>query len=220
MNPSADMPTTDTPHPRFAQVYPRVAARADLRGAAEHRRRLLHGLAGRVVEVGAGHGGNFAHYPPTVAEVVAVEPEPTLRALAATAARDVAVPVTVLAGLAEDLPFADGAFDAAVVSLVLCSVPDQARALSELRRVLRPGGELRFYEHVIARRQPKRALFRLADRSGLWPALAAGCHLARDTGAAIAAAGFAVERCDRIEFRSAALEPRLSYILGTARRTV
>jgi ubiquinone/menaquinone biosynthesis C-methylase UbiE len=170
-----------------------------------------------VVEVGAGHGGNFAHYPPAVTEVVAVEPEPTLRALAAAEATKAAVPVTVTAGLAEDLPFADGEFDAAVASLVLCSVPDQARALQQLRRVLRAQGELRFYEHVIPQRQPKRALFQLADRSGAWPALAAGCHLSRDTGAAIAAAGFVVERCDRIEFRSAALEPRLSYILGSAR---
>jgi len=123
-----------------------------------------------------------------------------------------------LSGFADELPFEDGEFDAAVASLVLCSVPDQARALSELRRVLRANGELRFYEHVIARRQPKRALFALADRSGAWPALAAGCHLARDTGAAITAAGFVVESCERIEFRSAALEPRLSYILGSARR--
>jgi SAM-dependent methyltransferase len=169
-----------------------------------------------VVEVGAGHGGNFAHYPPAVTEVVAVEPEPTLRALAAAEATKAAVPVTVTAGLAEDLPFADGEFDAAVASLVLCSVPDQARALQQLRRVLRAQGELRFYEHVIPQRQPKRALFQMADRSGAWPALAAGCHLSRDTGAAIAAAGFVIERCDRIEFRSAALEPRLSYILGSA----
>jgi ubiquinone/menaquinone biosynthesis C-methylase UbiE len=183
----------------------------------EHRRRLLRGLSGRVVEVGAGHGANFAHYPSTVSEVVAVEPEPTLRGLAQAAANTAAVPVTVIAGLAEDLPFADGAFDAAVVSLVLCSVPDQARALQQLRRVLHHHGELRFYEHVIPRRQPKRALFQMADRTGAWPALAAGCHLSRDTGAAIAAAGFAIERCERIEFRSAALEPRLSYILGTAR---
>jgi ubiquinone/menaquinone biosynthesis C-methylase UbiE len=218
MSLSAEMGTTETRHPRFARLYPRVAARADLRGAAEHRRRLLHGLVGRVVEVGAGDGRNFTHYPPTVTEVVAIEPETTLRALAAKAARDVAVPVTVIAGLADDLPFADGEFDAAVVSLVLCSVPDQGRALSELRRVLRARGELRFYEHVIARRQPKRTLFRLADRSGVWPALAAGCHLSRDTGAAIAAAGFAIERLDRIEFRSAPLEPRLSYIHGSARR--
>ena len=209
----------DTAHPHFARAYPVAAARADARGAAEHRRRLVAGLAGRVVEVGAGNGNNFAHYPSTVREVVAVEPEPTLRALATEAARRSRVPVTVIAALADDLPFADGDFDAAVVSLVLCSVPDQRRAVDELRRVLRPGGELRFYEHVIARAQPKRAFLRLADRSGLWPALAAGCHVARDTGAAIAAAGFAIERCERIEFRAAAFAPRLTHILGSARRT-
>ena len=196
-------------------MYPRAAEQADRRGAAEHRRRLLEGLAGRVVEVGAGDGRNFAHYPPTVSEVVAVEPEPTLRELAKRAA-DSRVEVTP--GLADALPFADAEFDAAVASLVLCSVPDQARALSELRRVLRPGGELRFYEHVIATRQPKRALFQLADRTGAWPKLAAGCHLARDTVAAIIAAGFEIERCERIEFRGAPVEPRLTYVLGGARR--
>ena len=84
--------------------------------------------------------------------------------------------------------------------------------------MLRPGGELRFYEHVIARRQPKRALSQLADRTGAWPALAGGCHVARDTEAAISAAGFVIERCDRIEFRSAAFAPRLAHILGAARR--
>ena len=128
------------------------------------------------------------------------------------------MPVTVLDGVAEDLPFTDRELDAAVVSLELCSVPDQGAALAEIRRVLRPGGELRFYEHVIPRRQPKRALFRAADATGLWPKLAAGCHLARDTAGAIAAAGFEIERCERIEFRSAAVEPRLSYLLGSARR--
>ena len=87
---------TELRHPRFARVYPSAAARADRRGAAEHRRRLLHGLAGRVVEVGAGNGRNFVHYPPTVTEVVAIEPEPTLRALAGQA--PAAVPVTVLGG--------------------------------------------------------------------------------------------------------------------------
>ena len=205
-------------HPRFASLYPRVAARADERGAAEHRRRLVDGLAGRVVEVGAGNGRNFAHYPPAVTELVAIEPETTLRALATVQARSAPVPVTVVAGLAEELPFADGSLDAAVVSLVLCSVPDQGRALGEIRRVLRVGGELRFYEHVRPRRQPKRAVFALADRSGVWPKLAAGCHLSRDTAAAIAAAGFEVEACERFGFRSAPLEPRLAYVLGRARR--
>ena len=212
------MDSTDAPHPRFARLYPGVAARADRRGAAGHRRRLLHGLAGRVVEVGAGDGRNFGHYPPTVSAVVAIEPEPTLRALRRRGGSRGRGAGHGAPGFADELPFEDGELDAAVASLVLCSVPDQARALSELRRVLRAGGELRFYEHVIARRQPKRALFALADRSGAWPALAAGCHLARDTGAAITAAGFEVESCERIEFRSAALEPRLSYILGSARR--
>lgn len=204
-------------NPRLARVYPGIAARADRRGAAQHRARLLDGLAGRVVEVGAGNGRNFAHYPPAVTEVVAIEPEPGLRALAETAARESAVPVRVLAGQAEELPFADGELDAAVMSLVLCSVPDQQRALMEARRVLRPGGELRFYEHVIPPRQPKRALFRIADGSGVWPRFAAGCHLARDTAAAIEEAGFVIERSERFEFRAAPFEPALTYILGSAR---
>lgn len=199
-------------------MYPRAAARADARGAAAHRRRLLTDLHGRVVEIGAGDGRNFAHYPATVTEVIAIEPEPTLREFAREAANHAPVRVIVQPGLADALPFADGEIDAAVASLVLCSVPDQATALAELHRVLRPGGELRFYEHVVPLKGPKRALLRLADRSGLWPRLAGGCHPARDTGAAIAAAGFTVEACERIEFSAAPpLEPKLPYLLGRAR---
>ena len=149
-------------------------------------------------------------------EVVAIEPEPTLRALAESAAHS--VPVTVLDGVAEDLPFADGEFDAAVVSLVLCSVPDQGE------RSRRSGGcsgraaSCASTSTWSRQRHPKRGLFRAADATGLWPKLAAGCHLARDTAGAITAAGFEIERCERIEFRSAAVEPRLSYLLGSARR--
>lgn len=210
---------TDIPHPRFARMYLKAAARADRRGAGAHRRRLLGDLRGRVLEIGAGNGLNFAHYPATVSEVIAVEPEPTLRAVARRAAADAPVAVSVRGGIADSLPLADGEMDAAVASLVLCTVPDQARALAELHRVLRPGGELRFYEHVIARGQPKRMILQLADRSGLWPAVGAGCHLARDTGAAIVAAGFAIERCERLAFRAGALEPSLPYILGMAHRS-
>jgi len=209
---------TDIRRPFFARMYPKAAASADRRGGAEHRRRLLAGLRGRVVELGAGNGLNFAHYPATVTEVVAFEPEPALRASAEEAARSAAVPVTVRAGAADKLPLADGEFDAAVASLVLCSVPDQAGALAELRRVLRAGGELRFYEHVIAHSQPKRTLLKLADRSGVWPAMAGGCHLARDTAAAIEAAGFAIERSTRFDFSAAAFGPSLPHILGVARR--
>jgi SAM-dependent methyltransferase len=212
------MTTTDIPRPRFARMYLNAAARADRRGATEHRRRLLRDLSGRVVEIGAGNGLNFAHYPATVTDVVAIEPEPTLRAIAQQAAARAPVPVSVRQGTADAVPLEDGEMDAAVASLVLCSVPDQARALAELHRVLRPGGELRFYEHVIARCQPKRAILQLADHSGLWPAIGGGCHPARDTGAAIEAAGFTIERCERFGFRASAVEPSVPHILGIARR--
>jgi SAM-dependent methyltransferase len=212
------MTTTDIPRPRFARMYLKAAARADRRGATEHRRRLLRDLSGRVVEIGAGNGLNFAHYPATVTDVVAIEPEPALRAIAQQAAARAPVPVSVRQGTASAVPLEDGEMDAAVASLVLCSVPDQARALGELHRVLRPGGELRFYEHVIARCQPKRAILQLADHSGLWPAIGGGCHPARDTGAAIEAAGFTIERCERFGFRASAVEPSVPHILGIARR--
>jgi SAM-dependent methyltransferase len=210
--------TTDIARPRFARMYVKAAARAERRGATDHRRRLLAGLSGRIVEVGAGHGLNFAHYPSGVTEVSAIEPEPTLRAAASEAALGAPVTVTVRDGTAESLPLAAGEADAAVASLVLCSVADQAAALRELHRVVRPGGELRFYEHVIALCQPKRAILQLADHSGLWPAIAGGCHPARDTGAAIEAAGFTIEELDRFGFSASALEPSVPHTLGVARR--
>jgi ubiquinone/menaquinone biosynthesis C-methylase UbiE len=211
--------TADIPRPRFARMYLKAGARMDRRGAADHRCRLLEGLTGRVVEVGSGNGLNFAHYPTTVTEVIAIEPEPTLRAAAERAATDAPVRVTVSQGTAEALPLRDGEVDAAVASLVLCSVADQARALAEIRRVLRPAGELRFYEHVVAERQPMRAILQLADRSGLWPALCGGCHPARDTAGAIVAAGLTIEHCERFGFRASALEPNVPHILGVARRS-
>jgi len=210
--------TADISRPRFARMYRKAAARADRRGASGHRARLLEGLRGRVVEVGAGHGLNFAYYPTAVTEVIAIEPEPNLRGDAEVAAAEAPVSVAVHSGTADALPLADAEMDAAVASLVLCSVPNQGRALAELTRVLRPGGELRFYEHVVPRSQPKRAIIQLADHSGLWPTIAGGCHPARDTGAAIEAAGFTIERCERFGFRASAVEPSVPHVLGLARR--
>jgi ubiquinone/menaquinone biosynthesis C-methylase UbiE len=198
----------------------RMAAGAEARGAAEHRRRLLEGLSGKVHELGAGHGLNFQHYPAEVGEVIAIEPEPTLRSRASEAATgpDVRVPVRVLAGVADELPLETASVDAAVASLVLCSVPDQDRALAELHRVVRPGGELRFYEHVIPLRQPKRFVLQALDHSGVWPLVAGGCHPARDTGAAIERGGFEIQRSERLMFAASRFEPSIPFILGVARR--
>ncbi|MBM0227505.1 MULTISPECIES: methyltransferase domain-containing protein [Micromonospora] len=205
-------------HPVFARVFARASVAMDRAGAAEHRHRLVAGLTGRVVEVGAGNGRMFPHYPPTVTEVLAVEPEPRLRAAAHAAAAAAPVPVTVLAGLAEALPAADAAADAVVLSLVLCPVPDQAVALREARRVLRPGGQLRFYEHVVAQTPGLRRAQRWADVT-IWPALCGGCHTGRDTVGAIAAAGFTVVELDRFRFPPTGIPmPASPHVLGTAVR--
>jgi ubiquinone/menaquinone biosynthesis C-methylase UbiE len=212
------MTATDIARPRFARMYMRSADSAEERGATDHRRRLLQELSGTVLEIGAGHGLNFPLYPPEVTEVVAIEPEPTLRSQAEGAAKSATVPIRVLAGVADELPLADRSVDAVVASLVLCSVPDQPHALAEIRRVLRPGGELRFYEHVVPRCQPKRLLLQVIDRSGLWPAIAGGCHPARDTTDAIMQAGFDIEEIERFGFSAHRFEPLIPHILGTARR--
>jgi ubiquinone/menaquinone biosynthesis C-methylase UbiE len=212
------MTGTDLPHPRFARTYIRGSGTAERRGATVHRRQLLAGLRGVVVEIGAGHGLNFPHYPAEVTEVVAIEPEPTLRNAAEAAAAGAPAPVRVLAGVADELPLGDESVDAAVTSLVLCSVPDQLRALAEVRRVLRPGGELRFYEHVVPRRQPKRFLLQVADRSGVWPRVAGGCHPARDTVAAIESAGFEIDSVERFDFAAQPFMPSVPHVVGVARR--
>ncbi len=205
-------------HPVAARLFAREVGRIDTLGAAAHRRRLLDGVAGHVLEVGAGTGISFGDYPAgAVVELVAVEPEPYLRARAQQAAAAAPIPVSVVDATAERLPFRDATFDVAVAARVLCSVEDVAASLSELHRVLRPGGELRFYEHV-ASRQPRLARCQRA-LDVVWPRIAGGCHAGRDTARAIADAGFTVEVCDRFTFRPCILAaPTSPYVLGRARR--
>jgi ubiquinone/menaquinone biosynthesis C-methylase UbiE len=196
-------------------MYVRISAESERRGTAEHRDRVLAGLTGRVIEVGAGNGVNFAHYPDTVSEIVAVEPENRLRSMAEQAAAKVSVPVRVVAGHAGALPAEDATFDAAVASLVLCSVSDVPAALAEIRRVLKPGGELRFFEHV---RATNRLFGLLQDAlTPVWSRVGGGCHLNRDTAEAIRAAGFTVEHLERIYFAPLRFVPRHAHILGGAR---
>ncbi|MDX6689010.1 MAG: hypothetical protein QOG15_467 [Solirubrobacteraceae bacterium] len=209
-------PASTVRHPVFARAWHRLTPGIE-RELGPCRRELLAGLSGRVVEVGAGNGMNFRHYPDTVTEVVAVEPEPYLRARAEAAARAASVPIVVCDGLAGALAFADESFDAAVACLVLCSVPDQASALAELRRVATVEGELRFLEHVRAGATGKARIQEALDRSRLWPLVAGGCHCARDTVAAISAAGFAIDQVRELNLGPGWLNTN-PHVLGAARR--
>lgn len=206
-------------HPVFARVYARMSVTADLRGGvAAYREELLTGLSGRVIEIGAGNGLNFAHYPSAVSEVVALEPERSLRQLAIRSGLCAEVPVDVVPGAAEALPVKSEAFDAAVASLVLCTVRDLPKALAEIRRVLRPGGELRFFEHGLSPGRSLAAVQRTADRT-VWPLLFGGCHTARNPLAAIEAAGFEMGTYRRLRIPDRGPQfPSSPCVLGVARK--
>jgi ubiquinone/menaquinone biosynthesis C-methylase UbiE len=184
-------------HPLFARFFDRLSRFMEAE-VGQRRDQLLAGLDGRVLEIGAGNGINFGHYPDSVSEVVALEPEAYLRAKAEEAAKAAAIRVTVQPGVAERLDFPDVSFDGVVACLVLCSVSDPADAIAELARVLKPGGSLRFFEHVRAPGGTKARLQSWADGSGIWPRLGGGCHSARDTVAAIESAGFRVQELEQL----------------------
>jgi SAM-dependent methyltransferase len=199
----------------IAGSYDRLFDHVDILGGADHRRRLVGPAAGEVLEIGAGTGRNLPLYRHAT-RVVALEPGPGMRARAIQAARAAPVAVDIVDGTAEDLPFPDASFDTVVASLVLCTVPDLAGALAEARRVLRPDGTLRFYQHVRAD-DPRLAHWQ--DRlERPWGWLALGCHPNRDVVAAITAAGFRVVELDRFDFQ---IMPPLvrPHVLGVAERS-
>jgi ubiquinone/menaquinone biosynthesis C-methylase UbiE len=208
--------SADVQNPIFARLFDRFAAKDKGRGEDKLRDELVAGLEGRAVEVGPGNGINFKHFPEEVEELVAVEPEPYLRRAAERTADSLALDVRVLDGTAAELPLEPGSADAVVVAGVLCSVPDVGAALAEFSRVLRPGGELRFYEHV---RSPRQGFARYQDAvDRVWPHLMGGCHPNRDTLGAIREAGFEVERVRSFGFPAhARAYPVLPRILGSAR---
>jgi ubiquinone/menaquinone biosynthesis C-methylase UbiE len=174
----------------FALVYDPFLAWGERAGMREVRRRALAGARGRVLEVGAGTGLNLALYPPTVQSLTLADPEaPVLARLRRRAQRLGRAPDVVQAP-AEALPFPDHGFDTVVCTLVLCTVRDLPASLRELRRVLAPGGQLLFVEHV---RASEPGLARWQDRlHEPWRRFAYGCHCNRDTAAALRAEGFEV----------------------------
>ncbi len=183
------MAETTLSHPFFARLWTVMSAH-ETPLLRRLRTENLAGLTGRVLEVGAGTGTNFAHYPATVTDVIAVEPETRLAPLAREAAASAPVPVTVIESTIETLAGTEP-FDAVVCSLVLCSVDDPDAVLRQLYSMLKPGGELRYFEHV-ASDGWRGGLQRFADAT-LWPRISGNCHTHRRTEEAIGRAGFAVE---------------------------
>jgi ubiquinone/menaquinone biosynthesis C-methylase UbiE len=173
----------------FAWTYDRQLAKVERAGLEAMRQALLADAGGRVLEVGGGTGANLPHYGPAVETLTLTEPEPAMLRRLQRRVREEAPETAVVKAPAEDLPFDDDSFDVAVSTLVLCGVDNQPRALSELRRVLRPGGRLIFVEHV---RSEEPSLARWQDRLNGFNRLVACCDCNRRTLDAINAAGFDV----------------------------
>jgi SAM-dependent methyltransferase len=206
---------TGVDNPFFARVWTAMSAR-EPESLRRLRRENLAGLTGRVLEIGAGTGTNFAFYPGAVTEVVALEPEARLAARARDAAAQAPVPIHVVADTVES--FRDGEpFDAVVCSLVLCSVDDPESVAAQMLSILRPGGELRYLEHV-AGTGARARLQQVADAT-VWPRLLGNCHTHRHTEQTIAAAGFDIQRARQDQALPAWVPlPVTEFALGVAVR--
>lgn len=198
----------------FATLYEPAMRSSERNGLADLRAGLLTQARGRTLELGAGTGLNLAHYPRAVTELVLTEPEAPMAVRLEERVIASGGSARVVRAAAEDLPFADASFDTVVATLVFCTVPRLDPALAEVRRVLAPGGQLLFLEHVRhaeASRARRQARFTPVQRR-----LACGCHLDRATPAAIAAAGFTLTEERREHFPKAA---RILQPLAVGRAT-
>ena len=162
---------------------------ADRFGLSRRRQRLARDASGRVLEIGAGTGLEFRHYPAAVC-IVAIEPDVAMIERAKTRAAAASAAVTLVVADAAALPFRDGTFDAAISALSFCTIPQPERAASEIRRVLSDSGTARLLEHVRATHQPLAAI--RSALTPLWRRVAGGCHLDRRTADMIRRAGFDV----------------------------
>lgn len=200
-----------------AAVYDRVMRAAEEACLIQWRHELLRDLEGDVLEVGAGTGAMLAYYPSTITRLVLAEPDRHMRRRLERKHRPSAVPRLEFSDASLDgLPMPDASFDAVVSSFVLCSVRDVDVALSEIFRVLRPGGRLLFLEHVAAHRQSARFVWQ-RRLEPIWKRVAGNCHLTRDTEEAVRRVGFHLEGIERTSIRKAMPVIR-PCIRGTARK--
>ena len=181
-------------HKWFAAIYDRMSAPEERRFMGEVRAELAGGARGKILEIGAGTGLNFPHYRDG-AEVIATEPDPYMRQRAQRRLMEAGRHIELREASAEELPFESDSFDTVVGTLVMCSVPNPQRALAEIKRVLKPGGEYRFYEHV--RYESAFGAFWQDAVLPVWRWFAAGCHPNRDTVQAIRNAGFDVVELEK-----------------------
>ena len=200
--------------PLWPAIYDFIMRTCDRGGFGTMRHELVRDALGATIEIGAGTGGNLAHYPPDLERLVLVEPDRRMLRRLRARAGAMRPDADVVEASADRLPFPDESFDTAVVTFVLCTVPDPATALAEIRRVLRPGGRLLLAEHVrsddpkLARRQHRQRRF--------YNLVVAGCNPHRDTLTTVQAAGFTVDEIRSGEIPKAPAVER-PLIIGAAR---
>lgn len=200
-------------HRLFATLYDPVMWGLERTILPEHRRYLARDLSGTVLDLGVGTGAMFPYFGTGSNEIElhGIEPDPYMRRQAEQKAEDRGIDIEIQEAGAESLPYDDDTFDAVVASMVFCTIPDVDAALNEVARVLRPGGEFRFLEHV----HSKSSLGRIQDlATPVWRKLAGGCHLNRETSSAITThGGLDIVEIDRIDMGVGLVRP---FIRGTA----
>lgn len=197
------------------RVLPRLVDRVCAFGALDElRRSACEGLHGRVLEIGFGSGLNVEHYPPSVTDVVAVEPSDVAWRLARSRLHRSPAPVERGGLDGQRLPLPDASVDSALSTFTLCTIPDLPAALAEVRRVLKPGGSLHVVEHGLA---PEPGVQRWQHRvTPLWSRVAGGCHLDRPIQERLEGAGLEVTRMER--FFGTGPRPFAFFYLGRATR--
>ncbi len=187
----------------LAAVYDVFTRETEEACLSRWRAELLREVSGDVLEVGAGTGLNVPWYSRAVRRLVLSEPDEFMRRhIVERLHAHADLNAQVIGAAADDLPLRSESLDYVVATLVLCSVPDEARALTEIRRVLKPGGRFVFIEHVAAEDRPRRLKWQ-RRLEPVWKRVAGNCHLTRHTEAAITDAGFDIERIERESMRKA-----------------